>query len=194
MIWTKNDNSCVKLIEPEDGVLGWCGSIELKRFAPGFGDCGECPVSETNREKTGDVDPNKGVQVSYVSPLALGYELQKQLKPEYITGVTLVIFDRVEQRYILAKGASSYADGHVCHSEVPFCLEDECFASLKITKDIPGEPYHHDVLTIKKSGEVEYSISDEALEAILMVDLRTFLGTMSLKNNRFDLRQIRLHF
>ena len=78
-------------------------------------------------------------------------------------------------------------------AEVPFCYEDMCFAKLELKKvSSSNQNLKYDRVYIE-NGQVKHRQDDPDGELVQM-SVVAYLGSMSLDMDRYDLRQVRLHF
>ena len=117
--------------------------------------------------------PEKGAS-SITLPVTLSSACQDScLEPYMVRSITVDIYDRKDNRYI-AKTFDMHIDNAEDMSSVKgegiFFLEDMCGLI------------------------VEFSRSERETSADLWLDIEALLGTSSVINKRFDLRQVRLHF
>jgi len=182
MKWTAGSagSECVlKFLDPDDGVLVWNGSISLAQFAPKAGYmCPDCTGSTA-------ANPASAAGSTFESQVCLDKYLQKELDLRAIRAMTVVFYDRVRDTYpvvhvpVVTKETSAEAS-------VPFCYEDDCYSIVRLNKmtrsDIIVESYDGTKMnTALTSG------------TYIKLAMEVFMGTFSQVNDRFDLRQIKIH-
>ena len=188
-IWTEGGdgcNSCIKVIEPDDGVIAWMGNVSLSEYAYKPVECSDCGVDvEVPSATTTAPDP-------YTSFLLFCDSLQNYISLKTIHAITLVVFDRYDGKFVTVRSNVQTGDSSLI-AEVPFCYEDMCFAKVELKKVAPsGQNLKYSRLYVENS-QVRYRQVDPDGELIQM-GVVSYLGSMSLDMDRYDLRQVRLHF
>ena len=188
-IWSESGegcNSCIKLIEPDDGVVAWMGNIPLAEHAYKPVECEDCG------EDTVVPDATVTKPASYDSLLLFCDTLQNYIKLNTIRAVSMVVFDRYDGKFITAKAEVQTGDSSIT-AEVPFCYEDMCFVKMEMKKiAADGQNRKFDRIYIENS-QVKYR-QDDPSGTLVQLSAVAYLGSMSLDMDRFDLRQVRLHF
>ena len=167
---------CVKPLCCEDGVPVWLGNVNLSRFAAGESTCKKC---EGDYESS---DTEETVE-SYKTISGLAFEYQDWIDISTVKSIDFVLFDRLDGKYIVKNGAVEKAlyeretprvasidyepeDQFVGSVTLQLSASDQCWATLQMTKE----------------------------NGVIGLEVCPYLGTFSYVNNRFDLRQINLHF
>lgn len=188
-VWSENGdgcNSCIKLIEPDDGVIAWMGNVSLAEHAYKPVACEDCGVDVEVPTAT-RTEPD-----AYTCFLMFCDTLQNYIALNTIHGITLVLFDRYDGKYVTAR-TDIQSGGVSLQAEVPFCYEDMCFAKVELKKvSSSGKNLKYDRVYVENS-QVKYRQDDPDGELIQM-GVVAYLGSMSLDMDRYDLRQVRLHF
>lgn len=210
--WAIDDPSCkfcAKLIEPVDGALAWIGNINLTRFAKNTAPCDKSDDPNYDKKQPSEAvyDESLYVKSPYESIVMFHSELQGLIDPASISGITLVVFDRLYGRYVTCDGKLSLSGYDTTYGkvggEVILNLEDMCFCKVDISKT-PTDTSSYRVANYVKSssGGTAYAlpehdggfVTSSLPETLLKMSIEPFFGSMSREYNRFDLRQVRLHF
>lgn len=159
----------------------------------------------------------------YTSELMFNGYVQTLLDPASVSKVTLVLFDRLNGEYVTVDGnVSSFSDGTV-GGEVVVNLEDLCFCKFVLSKitlisdsestvangEAKRGDYRQEYQTrstvlngtstyvdrfLSEQISTEYADVDSSISSLAKISLEPFFGKLSRDTERFDLRQIRLHF
>ena len=179
-------NSCIKLIEPDDGVIAWIGNISLAEYAYKPVACEDCGVDVVVPSAT-RTEPE-----AYKSFVLFCDTLQNYISLNTIHSVTLVVFDRYDGKFVTVKSNVQSGDSSLI-AEVPFCYEDMCFAKLELKKvSSSNQNLKYDRIYVENS-QIRHRLDNPDGELVQM-SVTTYLGSMSLDMDRYDLRQVRLHF
>ena len=98
----------------------------------------------------------------------LSLELQKWVDIRSVKTIDIVVFDRVDGRYLVCPASTQHIYGGDLNvgCTVQLSANDQCWATLQVAKK----------------------------NDIIKMELAPYLGTFSRVNERYDLRQIRMHF
>lgn len=200
---------CAKLIEPVDGALAWIGNINLTKFAKGTAPCDKTDdPNYTGEEPSESLYDNASYVANPYESIAMFHsQIQGLIKPASISGITMVVFDRLYGRYVTCDGKLSLSGDDTergsVGGEVILNLEDMCFCKVDISKILTDNSPYREANYVKGQGSTAYGlpgpresgfITTTLPETLLKMSIEPFLGSMSRECNRFDLRQIRLHF
>lgn len=154
MYWSSTDDvrckSCIRVLEPEDGIVAWIGNVPLAQFAPKYaGHCTLCDGKDyNNKAKLTSGSSSTTAQTltlnGYTTPFGFDCTLQRFIKTKYIKRITAVVFDRRAGGYLVLDGAVSMAEAAV-NSTIEkqpaeaFCNflldpDDLCTLSIAISK------------------------------------------------------------
>lgn len=166
--WSSSSANCksnIKPLEHEGGMIYWAGCYPMHKMMS----------THTNS------NPFQTQSRTILQPMVR----DTQLKPYQVSGVSFDIFDRVAGAYMTIESpctpnharsvngsmelevGSNNTNKEYSGQEVIFCLQDLCALRYALNSDA--------------SGNMQLSVI-------------TTLGTNSIINERFDLRQVRLHF
>ena len=145
-----------------DGLVAWIGNINLTQFAAGEGDCHRCEECDYSGAESYDT------VASYKCRSGLSLELQKWVDIRSVKTIDMVVFDRVDGRYLVCPASTQHIyDGDLnVGCTVQLSANDQCWATLQVAKK----------------------------NDVIKMELAPYLGTFSRVNERYDLRQIRMHF
>ena len=194
-----SDKAIVKLLEPDDGVIVWAGNEIMDNLvAKPASACADCNEVSTT--------PSEGARGQTLTlPVCLNSYLQNALDVRAIRAVTMVFFDRVKARYTtvhtqlgttftLPDADEHYKDSDRVVGEVPFCYDDNCFADVAIVASNANSSNRLDIVYTKSGNEYVKTTQNHGSKNLIEIELSdVFMGSFSVENHRFDLRQIRVH-
>ena len=204
---------CVKIIEPIGGAIAWLGNVNITKYAKSTAPCDKLDDGTYAGETEGLYDNTSYTPHPYTSIAMFNSKLQDLIDPKSITGMTLVLFDRLYNRFVTCTGTLSPSGDDIVNGssggEVIVNMEDLCFCKVNITKlPITSESPYKQLIYTRSAGSVyslgsykwesldRESLTDKsiAVDSLLNLSIEPFLGSMSRECDRFDLRMIRLHF
>jgi hypothetical protein len=200
LVWrvgTSGCNSSVKIIPTDDGIIAWQGNLDLTPYAPEYEDCVKCQDM--------DYEASDGDTVVKSLPklsVCIDKDIQNELDVKSIKNISLMVFDRITGTYQM-KSAPAFVNNTGSKSEVCIDAEDMCYVecgidTVEATDDFYGTSYQKDIVGGVETGKYEFStkqVNEEgSTKKYIEISIEAFLGSYSLINKRFDLRQVRFHF
>ena len=195
--WSVTDpecKACAKIIEPGDGVIAWAGCKDITEYAQKEHDCAEC-----EDEVYKGASPITTSTATFSSTLNIDNELHKFMHCESVKGITLMMHDKAENLFTVAY-APTYETSDGVRADVVIDIADMCMAQVGIrevdvTSSDYASGYQKEIVGGVETGNYSFVIQEiPAGNKLIVATLRASLGTFSIINKRFDLRQIRLHF
>ena len=191
--------SCIKIIEPEDGVLAWLGNIDLTQYAVKQGVCAHC--DDNNYAVATSHGDSSGEFANLPVKLQIGMfdrKIQSLIDIKAIKALTIQMFDRVTGTYPVVNAPAFVIDNDTVAARAMLDAWDLGYADITIKYDqssgsMYGTKYDNVVEEGVTTSKYEFN-TEQATERFIAIKLDTFFGTFSINNSRFDLRQIRFHF
>lgn len=209
---------CVRILEPDGGLVAWCGNANLTPYAYGVAEaCQTCDGPTYTEEKpVGDYDHKDAdgkfdtlySANPYESDLMLSGYIQSQLDIAGVTKATLVLFDRLANKYVSVDGNVSDGDDGLMTANIVVDLEDLCFCKFTLSKvdmtDSTERAKYSIAYFDTETSQTKFKIlpdpaspatpANEKIYSLVRLSIEPFLGSLSRDTERFDLRQVRLHF
>jgi len=198
-MWTYGSTGCkqcTKFIEPDGGIVAWLGNVNLTPFSYGEATCQKCDNREYSATPGASDYVNATYQKNpYVSDVMFCGYMQTMLDVASVSSVTLVLFDRLESKYVRVDGnVSTGSDGEVT-ADIVVNLEDLCFCKFALNKSTVLDGYAQEHVS-KPSNSVsrKFGAINSSVTSLVKLSVEPFFGSLSRDTERFDLRQVRLHF